>query len=193
MTTLTSSLLLRSRSAAALTQAALGRRVGVPQSSIARAERGRQDLTVAMLARLVAATGNRLTIMPGRGLSAADAADAIRCALEANEPDLAFRTMIQLADDLAREHGAERVASCVSPPRSTGDVRYDAFLAGLVETRLVAEHLPLPIWLAGAPVLSIPWVVAGDWLVGDVQTVAETPDALRSRGVIIAAEDLVSL
>ena len=188
--TLAANLVRRSRIAAGLSQVALGERAGIPQSSIARAEASAQDLTVATLDRLVSASGHRLTVLPTRGLTAADAADLIA---EALGTDGSFRAVIQFNDDLAREHGAERVALSVGRPRLTGDARFDAFLAGVVETSLDEESLPHPRWLRDAPVLESLWFVAGDWLAGDFETIDSTPPALRARNVIIAAYDLKSL
>jgi hypothetical protein len=62
--------------------------------------------------------------------------------------------VIQLADDLEAEHGAERVALAVAPPPTTNDERFDALIAGLTELRLEAEGLPLPKWLSKTPASS---------------------------------------
>lgn len=189
--TVAAGLLQRSRIGASLTQAALGTLARIPQSSIARAESGDQGLTVATLDRLVRAAGFRLTVIPTRGVTAADAAESVVEYLATHNEDGPYRSVIQLADDLAREHGAERVALTVTPPQPTGDIRYDAFIAGVVETRLDEERLPHPVWLATAARLNPPWFV-DPWSTGDPPTIEATPDPLRERGVIIDAAELVS-
>jgi transcriptional regulator with XRE-family HTH domain len=97
-----------------------------------------------------------------------------------------IRIVLQLADDLAREHGAQRVALTVAPPAPTGDLRLDAFIAGLTEHRLNQEHLPLPRWIADAARLDAPWTPAG-----------VTPDhavpELAARGVLVDHTDLTSM
>lgn len=190
--TVAARLLQQCRRGRALSQTTLGARAGVPQASIARTEGGGRDVTVGTLDRLVRAAGYRLTVIPTRSATVADAADLIAAGLATRNDDVPFRAVIQLADDLAREHGAERVVLTVTPPRATGDVRFDAFLAGVVELRLDEERLPHPKWLTTAPRLVEPWFVA-DWLEGDHVTVNATPTQLRARGVIIDAAELVSV
>jgi hypothetical protein len=97
-----------------------------------------------------------------------------------------------LADDLEGLHGAERVAACVARPAPSEDVRFDAFIAGVVETRLDAEALPHPVWLRSAASLQTPWWV-DRYTAGSDWVVAATPSALRRRGVFVDAAELVSV
>jgi transcriptional regulator with XRE-family HTH domain len=187
-----SEILGQARRGTALTQAKLGRLSGERQGFISRAETGRQDLTVSVLNRLVHASGWRLTLLPTQSGTAADAAQECRAQLKSQSFDGPYRAVVQLADDLAREHGAERVALTVTPPAPTGDHRYDAFIAGVVEHRLGEEDLPVPRWLASAARLESAWYV-DPYSVGDQQTVDNTPVALRDRGVIIDAVELASV
>jgi transcriptional regulator with XRE-family HTH domain len=184
-------LLQRCRRGASLSQRALASLAGTPQSAIARAEAGRQDLTVTALDRLVHAAGWTLTVLPVNVGTAADAAESCARFIAASDVDGPYRSVIQLADDLASEHGAERVALTVTPPRPTGDRRYDAFIAGVVELRLDAEALPHPKWLADAESLSDRWFV-DEWSIGVADVVDRTPPALRNRGVIVDASELES-
>jgi transcriptional regulator with XRE-family HTH domain len=55
-------LLLRTRSAAGLSQAELARRAGIPHSVLSAYEHGRRDPGTGMLARLLGAAGFRLTV-----------------------------------------------------------------------------------------------------------------------------------
>jgi len=183
------SLLIQARSTRRLTQAALAAAARVPQPSVARVERGRRDLNVATLDRLVHAAGCQLAILPSTRTTAAAAAVAVRHAVEDHNDEAAYRSVIQLADDLAAEDSAERVALCVTPPVATGDDRYDAFIAGIVEHRLSEGDLPLPKWVPTAPRLSTPWFV-DEW--GGDDALSATPRALRDRGVIIGDYELVS-
>lgn len=182
-------LLIQARSIRQLTQAALAAAAKTPQPSVARTESGRRDLNVHTLDRLVHAAGCQLAILPSTRTTAAATSVAVRQAIGRHDEEAAYRAVIQLADDLAAEEGAERVALCVTPPTATGDVRYDAFIAGVVEHRLAAAELPLPKWVPIAPRLTQPWFV-DEW--GGNDAVAATPDALRDRGVIIGDYELVS-
>lgn len=58
-------LIEHSRRAAGLSQAALAERSGTSQPTISAYESGRKDPSAATLARILAATGRRLTVVPG--------------------------------------------------------------------------------------------------------------------------------
>lgn len=113
--TTAAALLREARGGTGRTQADLERLSGVRQTAISQAERGRQDLTVTALERLVHAAGWRVTVLPTQAGSVADAADTCRQYLAAGSEDGAYRAVIQLADWLGSEHGAERVALTVTP------------------------------------------------------------------------------
>lgn len=97
------------------------------------------------------ASGYGLTLLPGTGLDAISTAAHVTSALADGDEDAAYRFVIQRADDLAALHAAERVAASVAPPAPTGDARFDAFIAGIVETRLEAEATPPPSPPLGTP------------------------------------------
>jgi UDP-N-acetylglucosamine 1-carboxyvinyltransferase len=56
------SLIRAARTDAAMTQAELASRAGLTQSAVARLERGGSNPTIATLAKVIAATGHRLTL-----------------------------------------------------------------------------------------------------------------------------------
>jgi transcriptional regulator with XRE-family HTH domain len=179
------------RVAAGLTQREIAARSGILQPNVARAEAGGRALSIETCTRLLRAAGYRLAVFPGRGTDVFETGAALVEAVLSGNEDRAYRLVIQLADDLEDLHGAERVAATVAPPAPSGDQRFDAFLAGVVETRLDAERLPHPRWLADAPNLATPWFV-DPWTAGSDRVVAATPPALRRRGVVIDAAELVS-
>ena len=83
----------------------------------------------------------------------------------------------QRANDLASEHGALRVALAVSPAPLTGDARFDAFIAALVEHHLRAEKLPVPPWTAEpGRRLEDRWIV-DEFATDEVETL--TPESFR--------------
>jgi transcriptional regulator with XRE-family HTH domain len=190
--TVASRILRQCRRSSSLTQSALAERIGFRQSNIARIESESRDVCVETLSRLVRSAGYRLTVSPSFGATAAEAADTVAEFLVIGNEDGAYRTVIQLADDLAREHGAERVGLTIAPPPATRDERYDAFIAGVVEVRLAEEGLPHPKWLIeGIPLVDL-WFV-DEWSVGNPATIASTPLPLRRRGVIVDAAELESV
>ncbi len=180
--TTTKVLLSQARRGQRLTQGQLAQKARAAQSWIARSESGESDLLVSSLARLVHAAGYQLAVLPSRRETASSAAEHVRDALRHNRHEAAYRAVIQLADGLQAEDGATRVALCVAPPAETGDLRYDAFIAGVVEFRLEQDDLPKPEWLARAPRLCEPWSVDE---YADEETSGATPRALRDRGVVI--------
>lgn len=180
------------RLSAGLTQHHVAERSRTAQPNVSRAESGSRDISSATVERLLQAAGFRLAALPGVGLDALSAADHVRTALNDGNEERGYRFVIQLADDLEAIHGAERVAACVSRPCPTGDARFDALIAGVAETRLDAEALPHPVWLSSAPVLTSPWWV-NPYSEGSELVAAATPPALRRRGVLVDAAELVSL
>lgn len=185
-------LIRASRLVSGLTQEEVAERSGILQPNVARAESSDRASSIETCERLLHAAGFRLAVLPGRGTDVFSIGIALRDAVEADKGDRAYRLVIQLADDLERLHGAERVAATVAPPAPSGDARYDAFVAGIVEARLDAEQLPHPLWLAGAPRLSSPWYVDGWSAVTGRKIEDATPPALRRRGVFIDAAELDS-
>lgn len=187
METVASTLVWQARSGAHLTQARLASLSTVKQPNISRAEKGSRDVSVDTLDRLVRAAGWRLAVLPTRSDTVAAAAAAVASAVRDDRPEpVLLRIVLQLADDLAREHGAERVALTVSPPGPTGDARIDAFIAGVAERRLNEERLPHPRWLAKAGFLTAPWTPSG--------LIPSSPvPELERRGVLVDESDLASV
>ena len=183
------SLLRALRASLGVTQSELGRRAGVPQPSIARVESGRRDLAVGTLDRLARAGECSVALLPTSVPSVATSVIGLTESITVGDEDLAYRIVIQIADDLAAVDPAVRVAlSCLRPGRC-GDSRFDAFVAGVVEHRLTEVSAPLPNWVSDVPALDEAWVVDPDD-VGDA--LDGTPPALRSRGVVIGEWELMS-
>jgi transcriptional regulator with XRE-family HTH domain len=174
-----------------LTQQVVARRAGVPQSSVARAESGAHDLRVDGLERLIRAAGWQLVTIPTLRRTVDATAAAVRDDLARGREDAAFRDVLQLNDDLLAERGAMRVVLTIAAPGATGDVRYDALIAGLVEWRLARDRLPRPEWLTIAPRLRTPWWVDPS-TADDAAVAAATPSPLRRRGVFLDEAELAS-
>jgi hypothetical protein len=100
--------------------------------------------------------------------------------------------VLGLHDDLVRADSASRVALCAMPPLPTGDRRYDALLAALVEHDLERDGLPVPTWAQD------PGRQAGGWWVEDLPELREavrqaTPPAFARHGVWLDATELESV
>lgn len=172
---------------------ALARLAGASQPGLSVLERGSEDATTGRLERLLRPLGYQLAALPTRLGTASSAAEAIRAFLDRPAgADLqgALRTVWQLAADLRAADPALRVALAVTPPAPTGDPRFDALLAGVVEHLLVEDELPLPRWL-GEPSrrLTQPWDVEPvPALRAEARTA--TPPSLAAHGVYLAASEL---
>lgn len=183
-------LLRQARRGRSLSQRQLAAAAGCHQPAVAGIESGVVDPGVGRLSGLVAATGHRLAVLPTTAPSVADIADALYEALRGGETARCLRLLVQLNDGLAAESGVVRVALCVTPPAPTGDVRYDAYLAALVEHHLSTDALPVPDWVhEPSRTLATPWrldVTAG------AELEAATPPAFARHGVYLDAAELVS-
>jgi transcriptional regulator with XRE-family HTH domain len=166
---------------------------GASQPGIDAVERGHKDASTARLARLLTVLGYQLTVLPTRLSAAWRASDEIRHFLANQDPVGALRVIWQLAADLNAAEPPLRVALCVTPPPSTGDQRYDALIAAVVDHELTRDHLPRPRWLDEPwRTLDTPW---------DLEPVASlrpeardaTPPAIAARGIYLDAAELVNL
>ena len=186
-------LLREARRNRGLSQRALAERSGAVQPTISALERGRHDPGVATLERFLGASGARLAVLPTRVRPVADAADAIRGLIAEHQVDDAFRELIQIADDLAAENGAVRVALAVTPPAPVGDRRFDAFLAAVVEHRLSEQDLVLPEWTAEPQrACEEPWFVS-ELPAYVARARHESPPAFARRGVFLVVDELSSV
>ena len=84
--------------------------------------------------------------------------------------------MFQLADDLAQASLHLRVALTVAPPQLTGDSRYDAWIAGVIELRLSQVSVPAPDWATQES-----RTFDGEWLVSGIEPHASPWLLRRSR------------
>lgn len=184
-------LLRQARRRAGWSQRQLAARARWRQPSIATIESGVHDPRVGRLDALLGSLGCRLVVVPSRSLSAADAAEEIFDLLRTGDEPRAFRQLLQLSDDLRSEEGGVKVALTVASPAPTGDVRYDAFIAGLVEYVLGAEGLPVPAWVEEPERCSlVPWVVDP---YGDDDVEGATPTPFSRRGVFLSPSELESV
>ena len=189
-TTAAGRLLRQARRGSALTQRELSRRAQIAQPSIATLESGAHVPLVDRLDDLVARAGHRLVVLPTRASTASDIADAVYEALRSGNRRRARRLLVQLNDDLASERGAVRVALAVTPPAPTGDRRFDAYIAALVDHHLSRKRLPIPEWVHEPDrFLDEPWTVDR---FADPDIESATPPAFRRHGVLLDRADLAS-
>ena len=183
-------LLRETRRAKGLTQRGLAERAQITQPALAAIESSEHDTRGATLERIIGAAGYGLFVLPTHAKAAADWADEIYQELRSPRRNaaVAFRAIIGLSDDLVGADPALRVALCVAPAPTSGDVRYDAAIAAVVEHHLQRDRLPVPKWVnESSRVLERPWVVT----LGVTED--EVPAAFRRRGVLLAESELASI
>ena len=192
MGSLAADLLESSRLSAGWTRRALAADAGASAPGLSEIAHGHQDATVSRLDGLVRHLGYQLTALPTRRLTAAGAGEVVRARVSKGDTDNALRAVWQLAADIGDGDPALRVAQCVAPPAPTGDLRFDALLAAVVDHLLGAAGLPVPAWVSeAARVLDTPW---------DVEPVPElrqrarelTPTRIATHGVYLDQAELVN-
>jgi transcriptional regulator with XRE-family HTH domain len=175
-----------------LTQHALAARSGIAQPNIAAIESKATGATITTLDRLLAATGDQLTVLPTREATATDTAEYVASLLRDGKKRSAYRAVLAFHDGLVRSDPAVRVALAVAPPSLIGDTRWDALLAGIVEHGL--QSLPKPAWLVEAERVAEGWFVDEDApVVMRPRIKASTPRALRRHGVFLDRAELASV
>lgn len=172
----------------------LARLAGVAPSRWSEIEREVHDPSVRTLDRLLRAAGAQVATIPTRAPTAATVAWEIsRCGLpNGSSEERAFRALLALSDGLTAAALDVRVALCVTPPILTGDRRFDAAIAGIVEHHLSRSGLPLPAWVSEAE-RTLP--AGSAWIpdpYADESVLDATPAALARHGVLLAARELES-
>ncbi len=78
-------------------------------------------------------------------------------------------------------------------PRTTGDERWDALLAGVVEDLAFARRLSIPAWTADPRRFLQTWWFVTRYKAMHATAMAHTPAALANRGVFITRASLVNV
>ena len=116
-------------------------------------------------------------------------------ALSAGKESVAFRWCIQLSDDL-KAVGAARLAELVSEAAPlTGDIRYDALIAAIVENACTHTGVPAPAWVEeGSRTISTPtqWYSRELTYLHDEASLSALP-IFRAHGVLILPGEFESV
>ena len=177
-----------------LSQAAVARQMGTSQSWVARMESGEVDVGLSSVRRYLDVIRARLDVQldptaePGfRPMTLASLGRAGRSHVPDDETLL--RLCLQFIDDFREADPAAQASLIEDTPPSTGDARWDAFLAALAEHLAYHGGLPVPRWVRRRGRFLKRW-----WFLSDLPSVmaaalAESPAAFRSRGTFVT-EDL---
>jgi transcriptional regulator with XRE-family HTH domain len=187
-----------------LSQRALAAEAGVPQPTIAEIEAGRREPSISLLSRLAEATGHEVSVKlrPLHPRSAVATANRIRDHLggpggEGWSPELrqdaALRAAIDLKDAL-RAAGADEFAILIeAPPGPTGDTRWDAFIAAVVEDESASRDVAPPPWTSEGSRFTRPFWYLSENKALHAWELATAPGAFVRHGVLAARAELESV
>jgi transcriptional regulator with XRE-family HTH domain len=139
------------------TQRELARFAGVPQPTIAEIESGRREPSLSLVSGILESAGFEVHIQlrPMPRYSAVHVAQRISRIFgrEASTQDLdqmedeAFRIVLSFRDAIAKVDLTEFQSLVGDPPKLVGELRWDAFLAAVVEDECSSRHVSPPKWV----------------------------------------------
>ncbi|MFZ4516399.1 MAG: helix-turn-helix domain-containing protein [Acidimicrobiia bacterium] len=180
------------RAQSGLSVRALGAAAGIAASTVHRIEKGEMTPTVELLERLLAATGSELVLnaRPDYAASAFGLGRAFRLAIATGDT----RHLVRMSAEFARRYTAvdhdAQLRMVGATPKPTGDIRWDSFLAALVEWLCAQARCAPPAW-----VLDRADPLPGAWWVTDIPALraweyAGSPISFRRRGIYLHRESL---
>ncbi len=179
-----------------LSQVELAERADTTQPAIAAYETGARNPGLATLERLIHACDCDLQVVvtPRVRRGAASLSELsglihadLATAGERAERD-ATRLLFGFADDFRGSPRPGKLALIEADPPATGDLRFDAALAGLAEFFASEAGLAVPPW-TGAPGRFVePWWFVTDRPAFHAYVLASTPASFARHGVFIARE-----
>jgi transcriptional regulator with XRE-family HTH domain len=181
------------RKRAGVTQAALAKKAGLYQANISEIENGLIDPSFSTVERYIAQLGYQLVPVPTRIPTVFDFCLHINEDIAIAREDWAFRSIIQLNDNLTQAEPEVANALAALPPQSVGDKRFDALIAGVVQYRLESKKLPVPGWVNREDrILSEWWTV--DKKANKFDDLENTtPACFKSRRILLAESELQSV
>lgn len=189
----TATLIKNARRAAGLTQAALARLAQTTQPAVAAYEAARRTPSIATLRRLLAACDHDLEVLARprvrRGaLALSELAPVIASDLREGRARDAVRLLFGFADDFRGSSRPGKIELLRDEPPPTGEVRFDAALAGTAELFAREAEIDTPPWVDEPGRFVEPW-----WFVSgrpglDAYTLAHTPAVFARHGVFVARE-----
>lgn len=181
------------RKSKGMSQSELARRSKTFQANISSIENGITDPGLSTIEQCLSTLGYSLIALPTNKPSVAQFSLSIARALADNKETKAFRLVIQLNDNLTSVTPEICLALSIAPPPLTGDSRYDALIAGLVEFHLSLHSLPVPAWIKEASrKLKIRWIV-DPYVTSETSILKKTPKAFLRHNVLINKSEFESI
>lgn len=195
-------LIKRARLQSGMSLTELARAANTSVSTLSKYENGRKSPEYRTLYRILRATGASLRLVmpespnlkvnvstPGVRSTPTESVlrptgqyiEKIKSGLDDSD-SVAFRALVQFADDFRRTNNMGRHLAVINQPDTTGDRRFDAAVAALVEYLCRENGVSVPAWVNDEELISKPvWYVSGE----DSWTYIETPIEFRKHGVMI--------
>jgi transcriptional regulator with XRE-family HTH domain len=185
-------------------QRSLAAQSGVPQPTIAEIEAGRREPSLSLLGRLAESTGQVLTLGLQSLLprSAVATANRVRARLIGSEgegwtlelrQDGALRAVIDFKNALGSASPEEFAGLVDTPPGLTGETRWDALIAAIVEDESATRDIPPPYWTNEKRRFVRPLWYLSDNKALHAWELATAPGAFVRHGVLAAREELESV
>lgn len=177
-----------------MTQKELAGRSATTQSAIAAYEGGAKQPSITTLNRLLAAAGCSVAWFLGRDRSIVHATvDAIARSLHVGDEQEALRLAADLWTGLTKMSADHVPAAIEADPGSTGDKRWDALVAGVVERAAHVAQTPVPMWTGASTRFLDEWWFLTPYRSLHASAVVETPAELANRGVFVHEASLGSV
>jgi transcriptional regulator with XRE-family HTH domain len=197
--TTASELIRNLRKSHGLTLRALADKAGTSSATLSNYELGVKEPRLSTLERLVKAVGSELHCEVVHAfengewndarLSATEASRQVAAAIKKQNDEVAFRTCLELIDDLKAVTPIRLAQLTRDSPPLTGNSHYDALLAAIVEDACVNTGAPTPAWVYETTRSVEKWYLSGiDSLHDDAER--DTPPIFRRHGVLIIEEEL---
>ena len=192
------------RRRAGWSQRALAAAAGVPQPTIAEIEGGRREPSLSLLSRLAEATGQVVTVglEPIHPRSAVATAKSVRDRLSGPagkgwstelRQDGALRAVIDFKDALGSAAAEDFAGLVETPPGLTGETRWDALIAAVVEDESATRDVPPPYWTNEKSRFVRPLWYLSDNKALHAWELASAPGAFVRHGVLAARAELESV
>ena len=187
------SLIKDARRVAGITQVQMARRADTTQPAVAAYESGARTPTIATLERLLDACEHDLQLYAHprvrRGAASLEQlAPLISEDLRQGQERDALRLLFGFADDFRGSSRPGKIALLSEEPPPTGDVRFDAALAGTAEFFAREGAISTPGWVNDANRFVEPWWFTTSKPGLEAYTLAHTPAVFARHGVFIARE-----
>ncbi len=182
------------RRRAGLTQSELAARAATTQSTVAAYESGAKQPSLATLNRLLGAADLSVAwaLAPARS-PVLMTVEAIARSLHARRENEALRLTADLSTRLTSMAATDVTTAIAEDPGSTGDQRWDALIAGVVERAAHSACLCTPVWTAAPSRFLNRWWFLSPYRSLHASALVDTPPELANRGVFVHESSLCSV